>query len=171
MNRQFEPHEVPIGQMVDYVVKIVEVEGPVHIEEITARIRSLWGLARAGSRIRGAVERAASIAAQVGRLTEGPFHMVPGQAVAVRDRSTVTSATLRKPDMLPPAEIGQAMLDIVGANYGAGHADLIQSVSRAFGFSATSTQLRSVLSTAVDRLLADGFLVAKGEILVLATKS
>ncbi len=171
VNRQFEPHDVPVGQMVDYVVKIVEIEGPVHIEEITARIRSLWGLARAGSRIRGAVERAASIAAQVGRLTDGPFHTVPGQAVVVRDRSTVTSATLRKPDMLPPAEIGRAMLDIVGANYGAGHADLIQSVSRAFGFSATSTQLRSVLSSAIDRLVADGLLVAKGEILVLAVKS
>ena len=73
--------------------------------------------------------------------------------------------------MLPPAEISQAMLDIVGANYGAGHADLIQSVSRVFGFSATSTQLRSVLSFAVDRLVADGSLVAKGEILVLAAKN
>lgn len=171
VNRQFEPHEVPVGLMVDYVVKIVEAEGPVHIEEVTARIRGLWGLARAGSRIRGAVERAASVAVQVGRLTDGPFHTVPGQAVVVRDRSTVTFSTLRKPDMLPPAEISQAMLDIVGANYGAGHADLIQSVSRAFGFSATSTQLRSVLSSAIDRLVADGLLVSKGEILVLAAKS
>lgn len=171
VNRQFEPHEAPIGQMVDYVVKIVEVEGPVHIEEITARIRGLWGLARAGSRIRAAVERAASIAMQTGRLAGGPFHTIHGQAVTVRDRSTVSSATLRKPDMLPPTEIEQAMLDIVGANYGAGQADLVQFASRAFGFSATSTQLRSVLSTTVDRLVANGLLVAKGEILVLAAKS
>lgn len=171
VNRQFEPHEVPIGQMIDYVVKIVEIEAPVHIEEITARIRSLWGLARAGSRIRAAVERAASIAVQTGRLAGGPFHTIHGQAVTVRDRSVVSSATLRKPDMLPPAEIEQAMLDIVSANYGAGHTDLVQSASRAFGFSATSTQLRSVLSTTVDRLVANGLLVTKGEILVLAAKS
>ena len=171
VNRQFEPHEAPISQMVDYVVKIVEVEGPVHIEEITARIRGLWGLTRAGSRIRAAVERASSIAVQAGRLTGDPFHTVHGQAVTVRDRSAVRSATLRKPDMLPPAEIEQAMLDIVIANYGAGRVDLMQSSSRAFGFSATSTQLRSVLSGAVDRLVADGLLVAKGEILVLAAKN
>jgi hypothetical protein len=72
--------------------------------------------------------------------------------------------------MLPPTEIEQAMLDIVSANYGAGRADLVQSASRAFGFSATSTQLRSVLSNAVDRLVANGSLVAKGEILVLPSK-
>jgi len=32
------------------VFRIVEVEGPIHEDEVTARVRDLWGLGRAGSR-------------------------------------------------------------------------------------------------------------------------
>lgn len=168
VSRYLEPHETPLGQMADYVVKIVEIEGPIHIEEIAARIRILWGLAKAGSRIRAAVARAASMAARRGLLEGGPFYTTPGQASVVRDRSAVTSGTLRKPEMLPPSEIDLAILEIVEANYGAGRAELVQAVSRAFGFSATSAQLRALLSAAVDRLVETQSLVIKGDMLVTA---
>jgi len=36
--------------MADVVFRIVEVEGPIHEDEVTARVRDLWGLGRAGSR-------------------------------------------------------------------------------------------------------------------------
>src|SRR5690606_31272204 len=44
VDRALEPHETPLAQMAAYVVKIVEAEGPVHLDEIIARIRILWGL-------------------------------------------------------------------------------------------------------------------------------
>lgn len=168
VNRHYEPHEVPIGQMADCVAKIVEVEGPVSLDEIIARVRILWGLGRAGSRIRSAVEKAASIATQRGLIQGAPFFTLPGQAVVVRDRSEVGSTSLRKPEALPPVEIEKAVLEIVEANYGAGHSDLIQSVSRAFGFAATSAQLRAIISQAIDRLVNSGALVNKEDILVLS---
>ena len=34
------------------VVQVVEIESPVHIEEVVLRIRNLWGLGRAGARIK-----------------------------------------------------------------------------------------------------------------------
>lgn len=171
VNRMLEPHDAPLGLMVDYVVRIVDAEGPIHVEEITARIRILWGLGRAGSRIRAAVGRAVSVAARQGLIQGGPFYITPDQPIVVRDRSAVGSGTLRKPEMLPPAEIERAILDIVEANYGAGRHELVQAVARAFGFSATSTQLRAVLSASIEQMIIDQSLIVRGEMLMGSTKN
>lgn len=162
-----EPHNAPLGEMTGYVAKIVEIEGPIHMDEIVTRIRMLWGLARAGSRIREAVERAVHAASQNGRIRGEAFFTTPGQPAVVRDRSLVSSASLRKPEMLPPTEVDQALTEIVEANFGAGRDDLIQAAARAFGFSSTSAQLRIVLSDGIERLLGRGKLTERGGLLVL----
>jgi very-short-patch-repair endonuclease len=167
--RQTEPHEVPVARMAEVVGRIVEAEGPVHLDEIVARVRMLWGLARAGTRIRAAVERAVALAAERGSIAGGPFYLMPQQQVAVRDRSQVLSPGLRKADMLPPMEIEAAAKQIIKANFGATRVELIQALSRAFGYSSTSSQLRTVLSTAVDDLLSRGAIDEQGEVLVLST--
>ncbi|HEY1605012.1 MAG TPA: DUF3320 domain-containing protein [Allosphingosinicella sp.] len=165
--RSIEPHEAPVAQMVEHVVRIVDIEGPIHGDEIITRIRILWGLARAGSRIRSAVEHATRIALQRGLIDGGPFYTMPGRQIIVRDRSQVGSPSLRKPEMLPPSEIKQAAAEIVTANYGAGNDDLIQAVSRVFGFAATSAQLRAVISGAISEMKADGSLLPQGDILIM----
>ena len=165
-----EPHEAPLGQMVDYVVQIVSIEGPIHVDEIIARVRILWGLGRAGSRIRAAVERAVRVATSQGLVQGGPFYTVPGQPIAVRDRSGVKSPTLRKPEMLPPAEIRQAAIEIVRTNYGAGRLELVQAISRTFGFASTSAQLRGAIEVVLDQMVSDGDVVTQGEILIIPTR-
>lgn len=46
VNTSIEPHEASLADMAGYVVKIVEVEGPIHIDEIATRIRMLWGTSK-----------------------------------------------------------------------------------------------------------------------------
>jgi very-short-patch-repair endonuclease len=166
VNRRVEPHEAPLADMAAYVVKIVELEGPIHFDEIIARVRGLWGLARAGSRIRAAVERAVRVATDRGLIEGGPFYQLPNQKVIARDRSAVTSATLRKPEMLPPAEIDAAIIQIVGDNFGARREEIVMAVSRLLGYAATSAQLRFVLIAGVERLIEARVLVAKNDLLV-----
>lgn len=161
-----EPHNAPLGEMTGYVAKIVEIEGPIHLDEIVTRIRMLWGLARAGSRIREAVERAVHAATQNGRIKGETFFSAPGQPIVARDRSLVSSTSLRKPEMLPPVEVDQALMELVEANFGAGRDDLIQAAARIFGFSSTSAQLRSVLSEGIQRLSDSGKLVERGGLLI-----
>jgi very-short-patch-repair endonuclease len=166
VNNKVEPHEAPLAEMADHVAKIVEIEGPIHLDEIATRIRSLWGLHRAGARIRAAVLRATEIAIHRGMIEGGPFYSIPGQAIIVRDRGAVISSSLRKPEMLPPLEIDAALLKVVDDNFGAGRDELIQAAARLFGYAATSAQLRNILGEGVSRLLADGRLIIMGERLV-----
>lgn len=166
VNTSVEPHETPVAEMARHVTQIVDFEGPIHIDEIIARIRTLWGLARAGSRIRAAVLNAAELAARRGAIAGGPFYSIAGKPITVRDRSQAASATLRKPEMLPPAEIEAAILRIVDENFGAGRDELIHALSRTFGYAATSAQLRARLNEEIDRLLATRALAEKDGLLV-----
>lgn len=53
-----EIHEAPTGVLSQLAEQVVTVEGPVHFDEIVARIRDAWARGRAGIRIRDAVRRA-----------------------------------------------------------------------------------------------------------------
>src|SRR3546814_3518452 len=102
--------------MADYVAKIVQIESPIHGDEVAARIRMLWGLARAGSRIRGHVDRALGVAGRKGLIEGGPFYVWPSKPLVVRHRSGVTSPTLGRPQMVPTAQIRQAALEFINAH-------------------------------------------------------
>jgi very-short-patch-repair endonuclease len=166
VNTSLEPHEVPIAEMAGYVVQVVQTEGPIHLDEIATRLRTLWGLKRAGARIRSVVTEAAGVAAKRDLIVGKEFLQIPGSSIKVRDRSHVSSPSLRKPEMLPPQEIQEAMLNVVDSNFGAKPEELIHACSRRFGFSSTSTQLRDVLNVNILELVSAGKLNKSGELLV-----
>jgi very-short-patch-repair endonuclease len=163
------PHEVHAGTMARHVARIVEAEGPVHLDEICTRVRLLWGLGRAGNRIRTAVARAAQVAERNGEiLAEGEFYTIGGREAKPRDRSRVASPSLRRPEVLPPSEIKAAVLAIVRDNFGAERRQLATALARAFGFAATSAQLRAVVEREVEALIVDGQLREQAGLLLTA---
>jgi very-short-patch-repair endonuclease len=163
-----ELHETPTGILVGLVEEAVRIEGPVHIDEVIERIRSAWGLKRAGGRIQQAIEAAVQVAVQTGRIErEGSFLAIPHVPIVVRDRSLATSSTLRRADRLPPAEITVAILDIVRANFGASQDQIVQAVSRAMGNKATSSTVREMIEGEVSRLAAAGSLMEQSGMLVV----
>jgi very-short-patch-repair endonuclease len=164
VRRQVEPHEIPVAEMMTHVIRVVSVEGPVHESEIIVRIRSAWGLARAGSRVRDAVQAAIKSAKRHGDIVGGPFYALPEQTIIVRDRSEVDSNTLRRPENLPPEEVKAAISQVVEENYGAEQDQLIQAVARLFGFGSTSAQLREVVESALADLLDSGRLRVDGRL-------
>ena len=162
-----ELHEAPSGVLAAMAEEIVGIEGPVHVDEVVARIRTAWGLKRAGARIQLAVENAIAGPVRAGRLVRsGDFLSVPGRIPMVRDRSDVASATLRKIDNLPPEELERAILDIVSANYGATADQVCLAVSRALGFKSTSAQLRTAIDGVVEAAVAKDWLGRRDELLV-----
>ncbi len=154
-----------------HVVQVVTVEGPIHELEIVVRIRSACGLARAGNRIRDAVQAAIKAAKRKGEISGGPFYLVPGQQVIVRSRGEVDSNTLRRPEILPPEEIKAAITQVVADNFGAEHDQMAQAVARSFGFGSTSAQLREVVESTLADLLESGQLRLDGRLITQAQEA
>lgn len=163
-----EPHEISDLDMAGIVGKIVEAEGPIHESEVIARVRMLWNLARAGGRIQSKVKAALAVAGKHGTvLQDGNFFLKPGAEIHVRDRSLASSASLRKPECLPPHEIKKAVLALVEVNFGAGREQLAIEVARLLGFKSTSAQLRGVIDFHIQELLSAGQLQEAGDHLTL----
>jgi hypothetical protein len=155
--RATQPHELTAQQMADVLFRIVQVESPVHEDELTARVRDLWGLGRAGSRIQDIVARGIRALLVSGRCQrEDACLFLPEAPVRVRNREVVRSASLRKVDLLPPQELCVAIEAVVGAHYGARPPEIAVAVSRLLGFKAMSTGLRETIERQVQTLKVKG---------------
>ena len=161
--RRIPLHEVREAHMAGIVRRVVEVEGPIHGEEIARRITSLWGLNRTGSRIAAAVKAGIRRAIWDGVvILRDRFVDLPNRAeIPVRNRSQVRSQTLRRPDMLPPAEIGSAIEATVAAHVAIAPADAVVAVARLLGFRATSGQLRQEIERVARQRITQGRLIER----------
>lgn len=147
------------------LIKVVSVEGPVHIDEVAHRLSRLWGNGRTGARIRDRVAQAANKAVGRGHISRsGEFvQSLPGREVVVRDRSEVKSQSLRKVEMLPPQEVDQAIMLVVASSVSLTVGDCAVQVARMLGFKSTSGDLRRVVERRAARLASEGRLEADGE--------
>jgi hypothetical protein len=101
----------------------------------------------------------------------GEFLATSTVQLKVRDRSEVSSSTLRKPEMLPPMELRFAAIRFVEAHLGATLEETVNGVSRLLGFRATSAQLRQAIEGAIVRATQDGGLVRQGDLLKVNGKT
>ena len=153
-NAHLPPHQVPLASMAHTVRRIIEIEGPIHFDEIVARVRDLWNLGRAGSRIQGAVSDALQHIAGSGQVkSEGRCYVLADARIAIRDRSAAGSKSLKEPELLPPQEIRAAVIQLLDEAHGGTRDEVVLAVSRALGFLSTSQQLRDAIGGQVDVLL------------------
>lgn len=147
-----ELHEVPVAHLAAIVEEILGIEAPIHTEEIITRVRQVWGLGRAGARIRGAVEQALQHLLAGRRAKKlGDFVTLGTTELRIRDRSLLPAAAgPRKPENLPPDELDLAICTAVTINHGVAPDELPGTVCRLLGFSTLGTGLREV----IDRRIA-----------------
>ena len=167
-----KPHLVPAHELAELVQSIVQIEQPIHVDEVARRVAKTWGLQKAGSRIRATVLDAAVSAKRNGvRLTRDYLSTTDSKPLQVRDRSEVESITLRKAEYLPPNEIDLAICESVGRNVGAISDDIARDVAIAFGFKSTSAQLKTAIYKRIKRLKARGKLeINAGHIILSSPK-
>ncbi len=163
-----EIHDVPTGTMASLLKRIVELEGPIHRSEVVTRIRTLWGLQRAGNRIQAAVDRGIDVILREKSVAESAgFLALAGAPIRVRNRLGVSSLGLRKPEMLPPMEVKEALVRFLRAHFGATEAEAINGISRLLGFKATSAQLKEVIEAAIAASIAEGRIRRSVDLLVV----
>ncbi|MDC4227117.1 MAG: DUF3320 domain-containing protein [Candidatus Manganitrophus sp.] len=160
--RSREPHELSTKEMASILLRIVEHEGPVHEDEVVTRVRGLWELSRAGTRIQDAVAKGVrSLLVTKKCKREDGFLTIPDKPVPVRNRRDVSSANLRKPELLPPVEIRAAILALIDTHHGAVREEIPVAVARMLGFKTTSGQLRATIEEQVSKLLRQGTIEEK----------
>ena len=158
-----ELHQQSTAQLAQLMRHAVELEGPIHRDELVTRIRTLWGLQRAGSRVREALEQARQSLLADGTLAaEGDFLDLPGRAVRVRNRAEVRSANLRRIDCLPPAEIRAAIALALKTSLGGQRDELPAAVARLLGLSAVTAPVRELVLTQLDVLHGSGAVALSG---------
>lgn len=155
-----EPHALQIKALAEIVLKIVQIEGPIHEDEVVNRVRDLWGYARAGSRIQGIVASGIRSLLVTGRCNrEDGFLFLAGVPVSVRNRENVISPDLRKPEMIPHAELRVAILAVIDAGHGAARKEIPIAVARMLGFRNTSAQLRYAIESQIFKLVRQNTIV------------
>lgn len=139
-------------QLAKAVVQIVKVESPVHVDEVILRIRSLWGLARAGARIRETVKGAVFSAKRSGQIHQRNEFLwaTDEREIKVRQR------TSPKIEWICDEEIAEAMKRVI-ITQGAISADaLITESTRFFGYKATGATVVKHLRLLLDKLVKAG---------------
>jgi len=144
-----EPHEAPVSMLANLARKIVDAEGPIHVEEIARRVASCFGKEKAGSRILTATETALSVArsGSADLLTDGIFWYTRGQSDTppVRDRSAESGATL-KAACISILEIQAAFKIAREDNAGGEDEELVRTVARLLGFKRVGVDLQTRLA-------------------------
>lgn len=165
-----ELHQQSTAQLAQLMRRAVELEGPIHFDELVTRMRTLWGLQRAGSRVRDALEQARqSLLTDKALAAEGEFLDLPGRAVRVRNRAEVGSANLRRIDCLPPAEIRAAIAQALRSSLGGQRDELPAAVARLLGLSAVTAPVRELVLTQLDALHGSGAVAFNGTLYRLPT--
>lgn len=150
-----ELHETSQGILTQLVVEAVRVEGPVHRDHVTTRVREAWGLKRAGSRIEEVVAQSIDIAVKTQRvIRSGEFLSEPGRQPWPRDRSNVDAIALRKAELLPPQELEVAIKQLIQRSFGATRDQVVQAVSRGLGIRSTSSQVREAIERVVETMIS-----------------
>ena len=147
-----EPHEAPMSMLKPLVREVVEIEGPVCLEEVARRIAGAFGKKSAGRRVVAATREALTAArrADADLRVEDDFWFTAAQGTSppVRDRSAETGATA-KADALSLLEIAAALRLVREDNPGGTDAELTRAVARLMGFRRVGPDLQARIAEAL----------------------
>jgi hypothetical protein len=150
-------YSVPVATLAELVAEVVEVEGPIHEEELVRRIAAAYGLGRAGLQVQGRVHVAVEKSAEdqgIERRDEfvWPFGMtVPPVRHRSGDGKDIALVSLE--------EIGEAAWHLLKAQFDMSHEDLVAQVGRLLGFQRTGRLVEARVREAINREVRDGRIV------------
>lgn len=149
-----ELHKEPVGKIAQAIFKIVEFEGPIHYSEVLRRIRTYWGLSRAGRRVQAVINEALNLAVQDGRIFEKDnFYFFKDSKILVRRRTGNPPA---KMDLISEEEISEAIRMVLNIQYATAQEELIKEVSRIFGMKITRKPAAKRIGRVIDQLISVG---------------
>ena len=144
-------------ELSEAIIQIVNVEGPIHLNEVIKRVRLCWGLKKAGKKIRDAITSAIEIAGQNGQIIiKDNFLYNNNDKINVRRRTGNPPANI---DLISPEEIEEAVKIVLETQHATPLKDLYTQVARLFGFKSTSKKTANKIKTSIQKLLDEEKLI------------
>ncbi|MDH3224756.1 MAG: DUF3320 domain-containing protein, partial [Gemmatimonadota bacterium] len=149
------PDQAPGAELLSVVARIVDTEGPIHVDEVTRRLASVWGLGQIGSRTQEAARWAIQQAERDGEIQrEGRFvWSARGVNFRPRSRREVTSETLRKANMIPPLEIRLGLGHIVEGHVGVRPLEASELLTKVLGFDRLGEELKDAFARQIQKMV------------------
>jgi len=144
------------------VLEVVAVEGPVHIDLLTQRLREAWNIGRVGSRIRENIFEAVRAS---GVALEGSFLSLPDNLACVR---TPGDGVTRTVEQVPDSELASALVLYVRDSGAVSSDDVLTAVARLFGWNRRGPDISARLTAVLQRLRDEGQLTGTPNALTVA---
>lgn len=148
-------HQVRASALAQMIVKVVEVEGPVHVDVVTRRLMDAFGIVRAGSRIASSVDAAVQdCKRRLLVIVRDNFLSSPDMLeVTVRDRSTWDSSD-RRIEWVSSEEIDAALLKTLRLGFSLSRQDAATAVIEMLGFGRATQRITSVVDVRLSHLIS-----------------
>lgn len=162
-NPRFKPDWAAPGDpdsvyyMIDDIIELARVEGPVHREIAFDRLRSWWGVGRIGAKIRQNIETSLEISEV---RVDGDFLMPPETSGI--DARTPANGVTRKVEQIHLDEISvgvRRMLEDAGALT---REEISLAVSRYFGWTRRGPAVEGRINAAVEHLISHRVIESSG---------
>jgi len=161
-----ELHLVPFGKLAEWIKQVIDVEGPVHFEEVARRIADASGASKIGSRIRYTLNAATDFAVSSSIITRrGDFLWHPEMtAPTLRDRSGLTAGS-RRISLIPPEELDLAIKNVVESSIAIQPETAVPLIAKLFGVNRVTEDVRKDLGIAIDMSVGRGIVIKDGDYL------
>ena len=163
--------ETSPSRLVDSIVRIVEIESPVHVDDVIRRVTQAAGLRRAGSRIQSVAKRAVEMAVRQKKIRRKKSFLWSQErrAMIVRDRSSMPSQD-RKLERVVSEEIARALMASVKRNFSMSVDDAITEAANDLGFQRVTASMHKRISEVLRALVSRDLVAHDGGLLSLREK-
>jgi very-short-patch-repair endonuclease len=161
-----EIHRHSVGKLANWVEQVVEIESPVHFDEVARRIVEAAGVTRIGPRIKEHIKLAAKFAIGNGRIIQkGEFLWLADMPQPMlRDRSELPTAS-RKLKYIAPEELQLAVEKVILDAVAISPEAAVPFVARMFGITRITEDMRNELLQIIEEMVTKKAILKDGELL------
>ncbi|AMD17277.1 DNA helicase [Methanobrevibacter sp. YE315] len=163
LHSQDDLYNRPIGDVAKSVNDIVDVEGPIHVSEVTRRIKDSCDIKRAGSNLKKRVNLAIDEAEKSGDIIRiGDFlYDASNNNIVIRKRD--------KPniDLISDEEIAKNIETVIIHKPNLTTKQVAKETSRNFGFKSTSKKTATRITSVLDLMIANNKVKIENDIVEL----
>jgi len=100
--------------LASWIVRVVDCEGPIQVDEVLKRIRQALEISRTTQKIKAYFQKTLETCLKMERVEYlGDFLNIPGRELVIRNRSEVPTK-YRKAELIPAPEYQLAILKVIG---------------------------------------------------------